>query len=95
MHKVPTCCGYSSQKTGFSCLHSVAVIVGKYSASNEYKYIDEKNLSLRRKSQYEDVVFSLPQQVAVDAILIDAKRLVLLGENVAVPKALLPLEDIP
>ena len=42
---VPSCCAYSSNNSGFPCLHGIAVILLKHGACNLHKFIAERHLT--------------------------------------------------
>lgn len=91
----PRCCAYSEKGSGFPCLHGVAVICEKYGTSNLYKFIERRHLTTTWKTQYENIFFSLPHQSLVDDVILAAKRQVISGKHLQVPKAIPPPRGRP
>jgi hypothetical protein len=92
---VPKCCDYSKDGTGFPCLHGVAAIIQKHGVVNVYKFIDKKHLTAAWQDVYRGVEYNLPPQDEVDTVLREAKKKVLAGTAVQIPKALPPPRGRP
>lgn len=95
LNSPPCCCAYSADGTGFPCLHGVSVICEKHGIRNVHKFVDSRHHTAAWKLVYENVTFPVPPQFEVDAVLAKAKRLVLNGDNLQVPKALPPPRGRP
>ena len=93
--ETPQCCAYSKMNTGIPCLHGIAVLSEKYGASTLYKFIHPRHLTTAWKEQYEGLDFQLPVQSDVDSVVRAAKRSVVKGRNLQVPKALPPPRGRP
>ena len=94
-HKPPSCCSYATSGSGFPCLHGVGVLSEKHGSSNLYKFIEKRHLTHAWRKQYENVSFSLPHQSSVDDVMIAAKKMVVSGNNLQVPKAIPPPRGRP
>ena len=91
----PVCCDYSKVDDGYPCHHGVAAIIDKYGTSNLHKFINVRHLSETWKETYKGLEFRLPDQSQVDAVMVEAKKLVASGKNLRVPKAIPPTRGRP
>jgi hypothetical protein len=91
----PECCAYSKDFSGFPCYHGVAAIIDRHGAANVCKYVAERHTTRAWKRLYRDLEYNLPVQSDVDDAIVAAKRLVLNGHNLHIPKALAPPRGRP
>ena len=91
----PSCCSYSKNGSGVPCLHGIAVLSEKHGSPNLHKFIDKRHLTSAWHEQYTDITFPLPSQHDVDNVMVLAKRAVVKGDNLQIPKAIPPPRGRP
>lgn len=84
------CCAYSEQGTGLLYLHSVAALPVRYGSTNVHIFIERPHLTFTWKEHYKDVRFPLPEQAAIDQVILPAKKLVTLDNHLQVWKPIAP-----
>jgi len=94
-HVAPSCCAYSTDGSGFPCLHAIKVIVNKYGPGNVWRFVHRRHLTETWRRQYLGVEFEMPAQADVDAVMDNAKKLVAAKQNLMIPKAIPPPRGRP
>jgi hypothetical protein len=90
----PSCCAWSLVD-GMPCDHGVAVAVRQHGAANLRKFIAVRYLSAAWKAMYAGATFEMPAQHVLDRVMLEAKKRVLSGEYLHLPKALPPSRGRP
>jgi len=93
-HTPPECCAWS-RVSGIPCYHGAAVILLNHGHGNMWKFVERRHLSAAWKDMYRDVEYKTPPQHVFDGIMLEAKKLVLSGDHLHMPKALPPPRGRP
>lgn len=92
---LPVCCLLSTEGDGYPCWHGAAVIREKYGSVNLFNLIAPTHISSIWKTQYDSVLFRVPDKYDVDRIVLEAEELVSSGQHISIPVALAPTRGHP
>lgn len=70
---------YSALGGGYPCFHDVAVLSETFGSLNLHKYVTTRYMSSTWINQYEYVTFPLPFQAYIRCKIVEAGRLIILG----------------
>lgn len=86
----PSCCSYSTLRSGFPCYHGIAVLCEKHGSANVYKCVPERHHTSVWKSQYHNISYGIPRQSDIDSVFTAAKTMVAGRNDLKIPKAIAP-----